>query len=408
MSVNPIVMSIEKSNSSAVFKRKSDFLSTLRRSLEEGIFIKAVLSRYTGSEDALLRVNIRSVIIKGSQYLSIVKQYKDRDVTENQDTESAVGSIELYLEKSFKSAHLLTSTKDYHLDCDKKGVFRLTSGRHACSSDMTDSHDRQKKRLIDRRRPFLSELGITDTNANVFPSMSDKWKQINKFIEFLEHAVRKSGLLSLNSIAVTDFGCGKGYLTFAVHDYLQHSCKVRATVVGVELKDHLVSFCNNVAGRLNCDGLSFTKGDVETYRPLHADILMALHACDTATDMALYMGIEEGSKVIICAPCCHKQLRPQMVIPEILRPMLRFGSHLSQEADMITDSLRVLLLEAKGYDVDLFEFISLEHTGKNRMIVGIKRDKPRIDTDKILRQIAIIKEFYGIKEHKLESLLTVN
>jgi len=405
MSLNDdLLMSTEEQNLPIVSKQKNDFLANIRVSLEQDSFIAVVLSKYTGSEDDLLRINIRSVNIKDLQYLSFVKQYKNRVITENHGIEEALDSIDTLIGKFFNSAHLLTSIKDYHLDCSKKGSFRLSSGRHACVTANTGEHDRQKKRLIDKSQPYLFELGITDAKGNVYPSMSDKWKQINKFIEFLDHAVNKSGLLSGNTITATDFGCGKGYLTFAVYDYLQNICKLKANVVGVELKEHLVNFCNDISNKLKCNSLSFQKGEVETYKPLQADVLIALHACDTATDLALHMGIKAGSRVIMCAPCCHKQIRPQIVIPDILRPLLRFGSYLAQESDMITDGLRTLLLEAHGYSADLFEFISLEHTGKNKMIVGIKHNKA-VDKDKILKKIAVIKEFYGIKEHKLESLL---
>ena len=398
------LMTIEHSSSSSVSKQKNEFLSSLRLNLDQGGFVKLVLSRYMGAEVDLARINIRLIVIKGTVCLSFVKQYKDRDVTENHQITEAVELIDVFIGNMFKSAHLLTSVKDYHLDCDKNGAYRLSSGRHVGVVNKLGEHDRQKKRLIDRHRQFLFELGVTDAGGNVFPSMSDKWKQINKFIEFMEHAVKVSGLLSGGEITVSDFGCGKGYLTFAVYDYLQNVCKVKTAVVGVELKDQLVKFCNNVTDKLKCNGLSFVKGNVESHRSLHSDVLIALHACDTATDLALHMGIKAGSRVIMCSPCCHKQIRPQIVIPEVLRPLLRFGSHLSQEADMITDSLRLLLLEACGYDTDLFEFISLEHTGKNKMIVGIKHNK-KVDVAQILKKIEDIKAFYGIKEHKLESLL---
>jgi hypothetical protein len=137
---------------------------------------------------------------------------------------------------------------------------------------------------------------------------------------------------------------------------------------------------------------------------MNVNVLIALHACDTATDLAIHLGIRSGAGIIMCAPCCHKQIRPQINAPDVLKPLLRFGVHMAQEADMVTDGLRVLLMEACGYEVKLFEFISLEHTDKNKMILGIKRTGA-IPQESTLLQIEAIKKFYGIQEHKLESLL---
>ena len=135
--------------------------------------------------------------------------------------------------------------------------------------------------------------------------------------------------------------------------------------------------------------------------------MIALHACDTATDYAINYGIQAGASIIMCSPCCHKQIRPQMQSPALFKPMLQYGVHLGQEAEMVTDSLRALLLEANGYSTKVFEFISLEHTNKNKMILAVKRAKP-VDNSEVLQQIAAIKAFYGISEHCLESLLANN
>jgi len=156
--------------------------------------------------------------------------------------------------------------------------------------------------------------------------------------------------------------------------------------------------------KLALNGIHFEQGDVKHFKARGINVMIALHACDTATDYALHMGIATGAEIIMCSPCCHKQIRPQITLPEILAPMLVHGIHLGQEAEMVTDSLRALLLEANGYDTKVFEFISLEHTSKNKMILATKRRKPKDNTE-ILRQIASIKQFYGIKEHCLETLL---
>ena len=180
-------------------------------------------------------------------------------------------------------------------------------------------------------------------------------------------------------------------------------------VSGIELREDMVSLCNAVAQRHHLDGLQFVQGDVMQQATGPLDIMIALHACDTATDHALHKGILAGAQIILSSPCCHKQLRPQLRSPGLLRPMLQHGIHLGQQAEMITDSLRALLLEAHGYHTQVFEFVALEHTSKNKMILAVKRRQPaRGDAaaEAIHAQIREIKDFYGVREHCLELLLS--
>ena len=234
--------------------------------------------------------------------------------------------------------------------------------------------------------------------------MSRKWKQINKFIEIFSTAVKDTGLSQRQQLHVADFGSGKAYLTFAMHDYLCNTLGLEAKVTGVELRQNLVDLCNNTATQLGLNGIDFEQGDVKHFKARGINVMIALHACDIATDYAIHMGIATGAEIIMCSPCCHKQIRPQMKMPYVLAPMLAHGIHLGQEAEMVTDSLRALLLEAFGYHTKVFEFVSLEHTSKNKMILATKaKNKP--DKSKILKQVDEIKNFYGIKQHFLEGLL---
>jgi SAM-dependent methyltransferase len=234
--------------------------------------------------------------------------------------------------------------------------------------------------------------------------MSRKWKQINKFIEVLDHAIASSKLKEQELVRVVDFGSGKGYLTFAMEEYLRAGLGLRPKVTGVELREDLVCLCTKAARKLKLDGLTFAQGDIRSYPPEHIDIMIALHACDMATDYAIHLGIRAGAAIIMCAPCCHKQIRPQMTSPALLKPMFKHGIHLGQEAEMVTDSLRALLLEASGYETQIFEFVSLEHTSKNKMILGVKSGDLSKQAER-LSQIKQIKEFYSIREHCLETLL---
>jgi SAM-dependent methyltransferase len=234
--------------------------------------------------------------------------------------------------------------------------------------------------------------------------MSHKWKQINKFLEIFGHVFAESDLRGRRHVSVVDFGSGKGYLTFAVHHWLRTTLGIEAKVTGVELREDLVGFCSEVAARHHCEGLSFRQGSLQNAPPLETDILIALHACDTATDLALHLGLRARASVLLTAPCCHQQIRPQIQPPEVLEPLLRFGVHLGQESDMITDSLRALLLEEAGYRVNVFEFISLEHTDKNKMISAVRSATPAPPA-RVRAQITALKDFYAIREHRLETLM---
>jgi hypothetical protein len=233
--------------------------------------------------------------------------------------------------------------------------------------------------------------------------MARKWKQINKFVEIFSGALEKIEQ-SEQALHVVDFGSGKGYLTFALYDYLAKNQGL-PHVTGVELNPKMVEFCQNVATQSNFQHLDFFQGDVRTYAPEKLDVMIALHACDVATDFAIHTGIRLNAQMIMCAPCCHKELRPQLKSPIVLAPMLQFGIHAGQQAEMLTDTIRALLLNAYGYDTKVFEFVALEHTSKNKMILATKRKNFTAPDEQVLAQIAALKHMYGIQQHSLELLL---
>ena len=235
--------------------------------------------------------------------------------------------------------------------------------------------------------------------------MARKWKQINKFVEVLDHALAATRLKQSTRVDVVDFGSGKGYLTFATHLHLRDTLGLNAHTAGVELRPDLVALCNDAAQSLAIDGLRFEQGDVSSVVPPKIDIMIALHACDTATDHAIHTGLRAGASIIMCSPCCHKELRPQLLSPHPLRPILKHGVHLGQQAEMLTDGLRAMLLEACGYDTQVFEFVALEHTNKNKMILAVRRAAPPGDADARWREVRKVKDFYSIRDQCLERLL---
>lgn len=383
----------------------AQFIELLRTSLEQNAFIKLVLAKYVGDEADLQRLIIKQLTVKDQPCLSFVYRYKTRDITKNFPLAEGVDTIAALLPTSFKNAHLLAVTDEAQLEYSKKGKSSLFKSKPQQLREVPSAeHNREKNRFLDLSRPFLADLGVTNHKHELIPAMSRKWKQINKFIEVFSHALTSSPLALDKPVRVSDFGSGKGYLTFAIHDYLRNTLQAEGVVTGVELREDMVKLCNEAAARLEHPGLSFQHGDVRSVAPSAVDVMIALHACDIATDYAIHMGIRSGASIIMCSPCCHKQIRLQIQSPALLKPMLQYGLHLGQQAEMVTDSLRALFLEACGYETKVFEFISLDHTNKNKMILAVKRAEPA-DPTELLAKIEELKAFYHITEHCLETLL---
>ncbi len=414
--------------------QRERFFDALAQGLAQGSVTRVVLSKPCTKGDDLERVTARPLTLRGEACLSFVYKYRTRDVTKNEPIASGQQTLAALLGECFSHAHLFARDAELQLMMSRKGRYTLHRARVGLATGGEDAtraavaaagdddlppvpgapHDRQKHRFLGLDTPFLAALGVTDARHALVPAMARKWKQINKFVEVMAHALESAGLGSDAPLNVVDFGAGKGYLTFALHDYLRRQAQgaPRALdIVGVELRPDLVRLCNDAVARCGLEGLRFEAGDVGSFVPARLDVMIALHACDTATDHALHTGIRAGAAIIMCSPCCHKQIRPQMQMPPLLKPMLHHGIHLGQQAEMVTDGLRALFLEAYGYDAQVFEFVALEHTSKNKMILAVRRGGPA-DTPpaqrrraELLAQIDEIKRFYGIREHALETLL---
>ncbi|HTE39971.1 MAG TPA: SAM-dependent methyltransferase [Steroidobacteraceae bacterium] len=380
------------------------FFELLSASLRQSSFVKLILAKPTGAEADMVRVTARLIQLRGEACLTFVYSYPTRDITKNLPIGAGIARLRELVGPSFKNAHLHTADEEVQLAIGKKGRATLTSAKVMRTDVASSAHNREKQRWLDLTRPFLTELGVTTAQHQLIPAMSRKWKQINKFIEVFAHALAASPLAQAKQLNVVDFGSGKGYLTFAIHDWLRNVKGIAANATGVELKPDMVKLCNDAIAKLNIVGLRIEEGDIRSYQPEALNVMIALHACDVATDYAIHLGIRSGAGIIMCSPCCHKQLRPQLRSPLLLQPILHHGVHMGQEAEMVTDGLRALLLEANGYDTQVFEFIALEHTNKNKMILAVKRATPKAP-DEVLMQIAEIKKFYGIREQCLESLL---
>lgn len=380
-----------------MMNEQQQFLQHIQQSLAQQQFKKMVLSQYRGELVNLEKISCREIGLNDQKQLSFTYHYQQQDQTKNYLLDEAIQHIQQLL-PDCKQANLFTTDCEIQLKQGKKSS-RLLVQKSQNIVKTDHQHNREKKRYVEQNSTYLQHLGITDAQANIIPAMSRKWKQINKFIEIV------SGVLVTDkTLNIVDFGSGKGYLTFALYDYLKQNAQ-EPNMVGVELRHHLVEFCQKVAQDVGFNQLSFFEGDVRTYQPERLDVMIALHACDVATDFAIHTGIRLNAQAIICSPCCHKELRPQLSSPSILKPMLQFGIHAGQQAEMLTDTLRALFLQAYGYETKVFEFISLEHTSKNKMILAVKKDHFKQVDEKVLQQIQELKQMYGIQQHTLELLL---
>ena len=386
---------------------QAEFLHQLHEAWQQQQLTRLSLSQYHGDEPQLQKILVQMVAIKQQTMLAVTYRYQSKDIHKNYTWPEFSAHYQHWIAE-FAQHNLQCQGIEYQLKSKNKQS-RLTRSKLKITAQRQQpaapaAHDRAKNRMIAQDRAFLAALGICDAKQQIIPSMARKWKQINKFVEIFADALASSQLDQQQALHVVDFGAGKGYLTCAVYDYLQ-SQNFQPVVTGVELRDELVAFCQQVANDCGYHNLQFFQGDVRSYQPAQTDVMIALHACDIATDFAIHSGIRLGAKVIMCAPCCHKELRPQLQAPQVLAPMLDFGVHAGLEAEMLTDSLRALLLQAYGYQSKILEFVSLEHTSKNKMILACKQRDLSSPDAKILAQIAELKAFYGIKQHCLESLL---
>ena len=385
------------------FEQEQQFFLDIQQSIENKSFDRLILSQYKGDLAQLEKMTFRMIELQGQATLSCLYHHTTQDITKNYSITEGLEKIAELLAQS-KQANLFTLNQDIQLKKNKKKAM-LNSQKKQAATDKVEQqqHNREKQRYVQQQSPFLKHLGITDEKGQIVPSMARKWKQINKFIEIFSNAYEQIDA-SQQELNIVDFGSGKGYLTFALYDYLQAQQKT-PLITGVELRSNLVEFCQNIADQVGFNYLDFFEGDVRTYHPEKLDVMIALHACDIATDFAIHTGIRLNASMIMCAPCCHKELRPQLQSPEVLQPMLQFGIHAGQQAEMLTDTLRALLLKAYGYETKVFEFVSLEHTSKNKMILATKRKDILQPDAKIMQQIQALKAMYGIEKQSLELLL---
>ena len=385
----------------------TSFIQLIKSGIEKNELIKITLGNKRNKIAELKNIFIKPVLLQNTVKLSFVYRYPTKDITKNFDIEEGIALIDQSLEKDFFNANLFTSSNDFHLLINKNELVKIVSNKASLlKKPSSHAHDKQKIRIIKAdNNTYLKELGLVTAEGLVKKDMQDKYKQINRYVEIIEGIIKEVKLP--DNFTVADMGSGKGYLTFALYDYLHNKLNKHATVTGIELRKELVDKCNAIAAKSGFNDLHFKEGSIEASSLPAVDMLIALHACDTATDEAIYKGIHAGAAIIICAPCCHKQIRKQMHPDNALQSITKHGILLERQAEMVTDAIRALILEVFGYKTKVFDFISTEHTPKNVLIVGTKRGKENIEQEKNLEKVKALKAMFNIEQHYLEKLMGV-
>ena len=392
------------------------FIELLRQQQRQGGWLKLVLSGprpAAGAEADLQRVTVRPVQLRGGPVLSFVSRHATKDLTHNHAPDEGLALVKGWLGVRFRHAHFSGSDTEAELRFGKRGSGHLSvKPITATAADaLALAHDRAKQRPLEADSPYLAALGLTTPEGQPVPAMARKWKQINRFVEIVSQALARTPLLQPGAepLRVLDFGAGRAYLTFALHDWLRRQ-GLTLDVRGIEQRADLVAEGNRIVQGLGLQGLAMVQGDVGDVAaaPERFDVMIALHACDTATDAAIHRGIRAGAQLIVCSPCCHKQLRPQLLSPGPLRSVFQHGIHAEQQAEMLTDTLRALLLQANGYDTQVFEFVALEHTRKNKMILAVKKAaEAPAERAAALAEADELQRYFGIREQALRRLLEV-
>jgi hypothetical protein len=397
----------------------------LAESLARGTFARLVLSSPGSQGDAPDKILGRFVILKGAPYLSVTLRYSTRDVTKNLPVSEGANWLREQLGKHFRSALVCTTQRDWQFISNEAGVARLIDHKPSAKKAPSAEHDQKRVGLLDdSARDWLEGLGILDRDGKLRASMADKHRQINHYLEIVSHLAKECGWMRVpisrlartegaakandpkgsSAFQLADMGCGKGYLTFGLWHLFHRAWRQPVRVVGIETRGELVTTTSKLAKQIKADGLEFVRGTIESAKLPRVDALIALHACNTATDDAIRRGIELGAKLIVVAPCCHKEIRPQLGKREPLASVLRHGLMDERMAEWTTDGLRALFLEWAGYRTKIMEFVASEHTPKNLMIAAVREREPFADPA-ARRQIEELKAFFQIERHALDPLL---
>lgn len=346
------------------------------------------------------KVKIRPIIIKEENLFQITVYTNNQVFHSNCDMHDTLLKLKDWIMETFRQAQIETDHFRFTVLVGKKNTVTIKK-KHKKDNEIVQTakpHNREKNYILKEGEPvdFLIELSVMNKDGMVIKNRYDKFRQINRFLEFIEDVL--PALPNDRTIRIIDFGCGKSYLTFAIYYYLHVIKKLRLDIIGLDLKKDVIENCTKLADKLNYKGLHFQIGDIAGYKNAEgADMVVTLHACDTATDYALAQAVKWGAKVILSVPCCQHEVNRQIHCEE-LETVLKYGIIKERVSALVTDAMRAEILKEHGYDTQILEFIDMEHTPKNLLIRAVRRQS--------MRPCAALGE--TVKSEQLASFLQIN
>lgn len=382
---------------------KNDILNIFKNCIDDNNFIKGVFSNPT-KESSYKKINLKPVQIKGNFFIQFESFIDNKAFHKNEVLDNSFKFLDEILD-TFKQILIVTSNQEIQILKNKKGF--SVKRKNTESKILELSHNKQKNYILQENTPipFLIKLGVMSDTGKVSKEKFNKFKQINRYLEFIEDTLKELQEKKLinNSMKIIDFGCGKSYLTFALYHYLKNIKNLDVDIIGLDLKDDVINHCNAIAKELNFDNLHFLKGDIKDFDAFNnVDLIFSLHACNNATDYSILKGLELGAKAILAVPCCQSEINQKIdksSTTELKGVLSPFGNHgILQErfSSLATDALRALSLELCGYNTKVMEFIDMEHTPKNILIKAIlsspseeKLEEKRKEYDRYLQFLGV-------------------
>ena len=370
-------------------------MEEIRLLLEQSLnidFLGATLSN-ANDRNGITKVKVRPILKKGILLFQCEEHKNNQAFHHNYEVDEAIEKLSDYMEL-FKQMQLETKRFKATVLVSKKGKVTIQKRQQmGCVKEVNLSHNRSKKYILDEgmKVPFLQDLGVMTSEGKIVRTKFDKFRQINRFLEFVEDILPQ--LDKTKEITILDFGCGKSYLTFAMYYYLHELKNYDVRIIGLDLKKDVIRHCNELSEKYGYEKLKFLEGNIADYTGVEeVDMVVTLHACDTATDFALDKAVGWNAKVILSVPCCQHELNRQMK-SELLAPLFKYGLIKERMAALLTDAMRAEYLENQGYETQILEFIDMEHTPKNILIRAVKTGKKKKNQE----SIRACEEFFHIK-----------
>ena len=370
-------------------------MKEIRNILDQSLnidFLGATLSN-PKEKGGVQKVKVRP-ILKKDTLLFQCEEHKNNQVFHNNYEASQAVDILAHYMQQFKQMQMETKQYRYTVLVSKKGKVTIQKKQQAgCVKQVDLSHNRNKQYILQEGTvvPFLQDLGVMTSEGKIVRAKFDKFRQINRFLEFIEDILPQ--LDKNKEVTILDFGCGKSYLTFAMYYYLHEMKKYDVRIIGLDLKTDVIRHCNELSEKYGYEKLKFLEGNIADYTGVdEVDMVVTLHACDTATDFALDKAVGWNAKVILSVPCCQHELNGQ-IKNDLLAPVFKYGLIKERMAALITDAMRAEYLESKGYDVQILEFIDMEHTPKNILIRAVKTGKKKNNED----NVKALEEFFHVE-----------